>query len=96
MTSSPCTTRGGRRAECLSVDPPVISLKALREDDASAIMALRDACTVAPGWFILDAEASIPSVLVQQCYARAAEFFALPRGVKENYLHTQYDRETGG
>lgn len=90
------TTRSGRRANCLATDAPVISLRALREGDESALRALRVACTVAPGWFTLDAEEAIPSSLVAACYARAEDFFSLPLGVKQNYLHTQYDRETGG
>lgn len=90
------TTRSGRRAECLATDAPVISLRALRESDESALRALRDACVVAPGWFTLDAEDAIPSSLVAECYARAQDFFSLPLGVKQNYLHTQYERETGG
>ena len=89
-------TRSGKRAECLKYDAPVISLKKLSAGDVSELRALRDACVVAPGYFTLDAEDTIPSALVAQCYARAKAFFALPLGTKQNYLHTQYDRETGG
>ena len=89
-------TRIGKRAECLTHDAPVISLRELRAGDVSALRALRDACERAPGWFTLDAEDAIPSSLVEECYSRAKDFFALPLGVKQNYLHTQYDRETGG
>jgi isopenicillin N synthase-like dioxygenase len=59
------------------------------------MMALRNACD-APGWFTLDAECAISSELVQECYARMRDFFALPLPVKQNYMHTQYERETGG
>jgi isopenicillin N synthase-like dioxygenase len=90
------TTRSGKRAECLAVDAPVISLKALRAGDVAALRALRTACAVAPGWFTLDAEDAIPSALVTECYTRARDFFALPLGTKQNYLHSQYDREPGG
>ena len=95
-TATTPTTRNGKRAECLTHDAPVISLRELRAGDVSALRALRDACVLAPGWFTLDAEDAIPSTLVEECYSRAKDFFSLPLGVKQNYLHTQYDRETGG
>ena len=90
------STRSARRAEVAAVDAPVVSLRALRDGDVDALRTLRDALRVAPGWFTLDAECAIPSALVRECYDRAREFFALPPDVKKCYLHTQYERETGG
>jgi isopenicillin N synthase-like dioxygenase len=90
------STRSARRAEVAAVDAPVVSLRALRDGDVDALRTLRDALRVAPGWFTLDADCAIPSALVRECYDRAREFFALPPDVKKCYLHTQYERETGG
>ena len=90
------STRGDRRAEISSTEPPLISLQLLRAGDRGTLRSLRDALHVAPGWFLLDASDEIPSELVTQVYSRAREFFASPLDLKRSYHHKQYARETGG
>lgn len=89
-------TRHGSRRDMLATDPPVISLAAIREGDIVSLATLRGALRDGPGYFTLDAEVAIPSSLVVECYDRARDFFALPLDVKACYVHTQYERETGG
>lgn len=89
-------TRGDRRADIASMEPPLISLQLLRDGDLATLRSLRHALRVAPGWFLLDAECALPSSLVRQVYDRARAFFALPLELKNSYKHAQYARETGG
>ena len=89
-------TRDGSRRDMLTTEPPVVSLAALREGDIATLKTLRSALRDGPGYFTLDAEVAIPSPLVTECYDRARSFFALPLDVKTCYVHTQYERETGG
>jgi isopenicillin N synthase-like dioxygenase len=89
-------TRGATKASCASVPAPTISLERLRANDRGVLRALRDALVVAPGFFNLDASNALPPALVRECYEVARAFFALPLDAKAAYVHTQYDRETGG
>ena len=89
-------TRHGSRRDMLAPEPPVVSLAALREGDIATLATLRGALRDGPGYFTLDASSFLPSSLVVECYDRARDFFALPLDVKACYVHTQYERETGG